>query len=334
MKKGEREEIEWINTWWSKANTNNRRGLLIGDSTIRQLRGSIEVLLINSYAVDLFASSFSIHDKRLVDCIDLMFNNNEYQYDFIILNYGGHHGFSRLCSESLEVYAAYQEEYEKLLKYLMEKCKKVVCMTGTSEVLDEDVNVIDQIREQEIIIRNRIVQEVAGQNAVDVFDLYSLMKKNRDVYSYHDRQHFNRSADYFISYHLVRFLLARKHITKQLIDRQCEKGRDRLINDWGFYKKCMIYGTGNAGIGLYWLLKWYDMENQISCFVVSSQITQEYVLSKPVISISSLTLEERKSNTLIIASDKYRDEMHKRAKEFEIKNVVFFNDIINGLSQK
>ena len=58
-KRKDRESIEWTNAWWADANTNNRRGILIGDSTTRQLRGKVEKLLKNFYAVDLFASSFS-----------------------------------------------------------------------------------------------------------------------------------------------------------------------------------------------------------------------------------------------------------------------------------
>lgn len=332
--KEEREAIEWTNTWWSEANTDNRRGLLIGDSTTRQLRGSIEVLLTNSYAVDLFAASFSIHDKRLSDWISLLFKDNEYQYDFIVLNYGGHHGFSRLCSGSLEEYEAYRENYTELLEYLLKRCEKVICVTGTSEVLDTEIGTIDQDIEQEIIVRNRIVREAADANCVDMFDLYSLMRDKMDVFTYVDRQHFNRSADYFISYHLVGFLLSRKCISEELINRQREKGRKKMIEDWGDDRKYMIYGAGSVGIGLYWILKWYGLDNNICCFVVSTQMTQESAFQKPVVSIAELSLEACETSVLIIASDQYRDEMYKKAVESGVKHIAFYSDIVNGLSRQ
>lgn len=331
MKKRERESIEWTNTWWSEADTDNKRGLLIGDSTTRQLRGSMEVLLTNLYAIDLFAASFSIHDKRIENYMDILFRDDEYKYDFIVLHYGGHHGFSRLCSENSGEYMAYMERYIGLLRSLTEKCEKVVCVTGTSEVMDTNVTMIDQRREHEIIARNQIVSDAARLDCIDVFDLYGLMKSNWGTYTYFDRQHFNRNSDYFISYNLIEFMRSRNIINQRLVEKQHLQGKNRLMEMWGTDKKYAIYGAGSKGIELYWILKWYDMEKSISCFTVSKETIERVFLQKPVVLISELGVAEREKYILIIASEQYRDEMFQTASAMGFLNVVFYSDVINLL---
>lgn len=331
MKKEEREPIEWTNTWWAEANTDHRRGLLIGDSTTRQLRGSMEALLTNLYAVDLFASSFSIHDKRLEDYIDMLLRRDEYEYDFIVLHYGGHHGFSRLCSESSKEYETYRKQYTALLKSLTAKCKKIVCVTGTSEVLDTDVDTIDLKIESEIIARNQIVSDVAHANCVEIFDLYSLMKKNGGRYSYFDRQHFNRDSDYFISYRLLEFMMSKHVLSVELVKKQHLQGRNRLAQMAGNDKQYIVYGAGWMASELYWTLKWYGMEAAIRCFAVSHKMKEETFLEKPVVLISQLDISERETCILVISSDQYREEMYQMASALKIRNVIFYRDMINKL---
>jgi len=329
VEKEKRESIEWTNTWWSEANTDNRRGLLIGDSTTRQLRSSMEALLTNLYAVDLFAASFSIHDRRLDDYIDIFFKGDEYKYDFAVLHYGGHHGFSRLCSESREEYLAYEEKYRKLLKRLKEKCKKVVCVTGTSEVLETDVNTIDQKTEREIIVRNQIVSNVACENGVAMFDLYKLMKSNKGLYTYYDRFHFNRDSDYFISCNLLEFVLSKNVISKELVKQQRMYFESVLMDLAGLNKEYMIYGAGAIGVKLYWVMRWYGMEDAIRCFVETHRKVKETISQKPVVLISELNINERENCTLIISSDRYSQEMYQMAFDMKIRNVIFYRDIIN-----
>lgn len=331
MKREERESVEWVNTWWSEANTDHRRGLLVGDSTTRQLRGSIEALLTNAYAVDLFASSFSIHDKRLEDYIDILFRGDEYKYEFIVLHYGGHHGFSRLCSESPEEYEAYLKKYTGLLRKLTAKCEKVVCVTGTSEVLDTNVDTIDLQAEREIIIRNQIVSAAAHANCVEIFDLYGLMKESGGRYTYFDRQHFNRNSDYYISYHLLKFMMSRGVISGEVVNEQHLQGRNRLMQMVGHDKQCIIYGAGFIGAELYWILKWYGLEEIVRCFAVSNSIEKEIFLQKPVVLISELDMDERENCVLIIASDKYKEEMYQTASAFKVCKVIFYRDVINRL---
>lgn len=331
MEKGEREPIEWTNTWWAEANTDCKRGLLIGDSTTRQLRGSIEILLRNLYAVDLFAASFSIHDSRLADHMELLFQGDEYQYDFIVLNYGGHHGFSRLCSADIKEYRCYQKQYQKLLRRLMRECPKVICVTGASEVLDTDVHTIDLNIEQEIVARNQIVHETARENGVAVFDLYALMAENRGVYAYTDRQHFKRDSDYFISYHMLEFMLTQNILCKELVNRQRLQDKNRLLERLGNDKACVIYGVGLRGSELYWRLQWYGLGEEISCFVVTDYIAKDHFFEKEIIRISELGTDARENSTLIIASDNYKDEMYQTAVRLQIKHIVFYDDILNSL---
>lgn len=50
-----REDVEWSNTWISKANLDFPRCLLIGDSVTRDIRSTLEKLVADWFAVDFLA---------------------------------------------------------------------------------------------------------------------------------------------------------------------------------------------------------------------------------------------------------------------------------------
>lgn len=323
MKISERENIEWVNNWRAEANVEIRRCLLIGDSTTRQLRSSIEFLLKDVYAVDLFAASFSIFDEQLFDNLKTFLKRNEYVYDVMVLHYGGQHGFSRRCIESKQTRKSYYKQYKKLTNYLHRKCEKIVIVTGTSQTLDEDMEVIDEIIEKEIIVRNEIIKDIARRYQYKVFDLYTLTKENRNDCKYFDRNHFTRDTDWFISYSLLTFMDDETIIDKKLLRIAIQKTRERMESFLiGGAKKYVIYGTGFFGKRLFWLLKWSGLEQNIKCFVVTKQENRQQLFGTPIIEIDDLPESVRMTDVLIISSEKYQCEMMQKAKEMKFRYVV------------
>jgi hypothetical protein len=330
MKLEEREKVEWTNTWISDANTHNRRGLLIGDSTTRQIRKSMENMLMGGYSVDLFASSFSVNDERLLYNINAFFYKNEYEYDFIILHYGGQHNFSKPCCERCENYNEYYTNYEKLVEYLQTKCDNIVIMTTTSRVLEDNLSVIDEKIENEILARNAIVKDVGNRRMCKIFDLNGLMKTKK--YSYTDSIHFSRDADGFMCYEIVCFLIREDVIHKKLMEAQIVKNKKKLLDMFADKTELMIYGIGNIGMQIYWLLKLNGIEQCIKCFVVTNKDVTENYDGKPIIGIYDVDSELRLKGVLITASSNYENALYENGINNGFKNIVSYKDIMKMLS--
>lgn len=332
MNKFERENIEWTNLWISDANTDKKRLMLIGDSTTRQIRGSVEILLNNIYSVDLFASSFAIYDEMLNNNIEMIFKSNDYKYDFIVLHYGGHHGFSRMCSCSEEYYVEYYKNYAKLVKFLLEKTKKVVLMTGTSEVMENNTGMIDTTLEDEIIVRNKIVVDIGQRYNCDVFDLYKLMKEKLNSFIYVDRQHFTREADICISYYLLNFIHSKHYIMEDsLVKLQCQINREKIWELCEKESEYFIYGAGYWGYIIYFILKWNGMEGNVNCIVVTGKDNKRKIDGKKVVSIYDINEKDRQNGVLIICSEKFEKEMECTAKELQFYHVLSYKDVLYTL---
>lgn len=322
-----RERIEWANSWWAEANMESPRILLIGDSTTRQFRGSMEMLMKNAFAIDLFAASFSVYDHKLHDNMECFFGEDEYRYDVIVLHYGVHHGLFKLCRESLENYNLYMEQYRRLVQYLYRKCNKIVIVTGTSEVMDQDLNQIDTEWEKEVIKRNSIAISVAQLCKCKVFDLYTLMKENQGIYKHCDRQHFSREADYFISYQLSTFMLNEKIIDRDFASGIFSENRKRIEKYLGAEKRYLIYGAGYFAQELYWILKQFGLEKNIECFVVSNQKNTEELFGISVKLIDSLSECTREEDVIIISSQKFEEQMKHTAVELNFKHIRFSREV-------
>ena len=84
-----REEIEWSNLWWDKANQKtNRRYLLVGDSTMRMVRSTFAK--ITNSPVDMIGSSSDVDDILFISLVDAFFSTNQYKYDAIFVQLGHH----------------------------------------------------------------------------------------------------------------------------------------------------------------------------------------------------------------------------------------------------
>jgi hypothetical protein len=184
-----REQIEWLNYWIEDADMEDKkRVLLIGDSVARDYRKPLNRMLENEgYVVDLLAMSFSIFDKKFIEEIEHFFNTIgcQYQYQYILCNFGCHHGYSVKCKSSVNLQMNYYHKLEKIYEVLKNVCENVISISGSPE----NVN-IDEANNEEIEIRNHILQLFSLEFNYKFVDLYSKLKikdlKMKDKFHYLD----------------------------------------------------------------------------------------------------------------------------------------------------
>lgn len=181
-----RESIEWSNAWWEQANDLScKRILMVGDSVTRGIRPRLHEIVTPEYVVDLFASSFQITDSLLEKEINFHFSVREYLCDKVIIQQGGQHGFDRRCSDDKEYYKSFKNHYLKLISRIEEFCDKIIFLSATATVMKEDLTHLDEERNEEIIVRNEIVQEVADMRRGEYIDIYNMTKTCRHVDEIH-----------------------------------------------------------------------------------------------------------------------------------------------------
>lgn len=100
--------------------------MLIGDSSIRQIRSSLEWLASEEFVVDLFASSLLLDDYKLLDYLKVFFGRDEYHYETIIVRSWGRHGLERRCSESEQVEQKWRNSFAELISFLGGEVNKLL----------------------------------------------------------------------------------------------------------------------------------------------------------------------------------------------------------------
>ena len=122
----EREDIEWSNFWWDRANEHpDHRILLMGDSTARMVRSTLAEM--TGKPVDLFATSSALHDSLFVNQMDCFFKSKEYTYDVIFIQFGHHAelGFGGGFYKD-EDWMVFESEFRDFLKFLSERTQRIV----------------------------------------------------------------------------------------------------------------------------------------------------------------------------------------------------------------
>lgn len=117
----DKENTEWCNFWYDKANTkSDRRILFVGDSVARQVRRTMSEM--TGCPVDLFATSAALRDKMFWDQWNCFFRNGLYQYDAIFIWVGNH---SRMSEDGKSLYR--EPDYERFkmdFRTLVRKCEE------------------------------------------------------------------------------------------------------------------------------------------------------------------------------------------------------------------
>lgn len=188
-----REEIEWVNFWYSKANKKcEKKVLLIGDSTSRMIRSQLEREL--SIPVDLFGTSCGLHDVMFADQIDAFFANNTGIYTCIIVQIGNH---SRINEEGRGYtqadYKTFQNDYLALISYLRQFGSSIVVETIFECVQEKNIfqrilcflrllkEKPDEIINSNTIQKNDIIKKIAKAEGLALCDVNQFAKDHKFI---------------------------------------------------------------------------------------------------------------------------------------------------------
>lgn len=126
-----RESIEWTNTWISDADqrrNQSKRYLLIGDSTSRMVRSTLE--RVAGCPVDMIGTSSALYDELFVKLIDGFFKDNLYHYDIAFVQLG-HHGLRPVGggvygTYLLNDYEDFEYDMRMFLSYLSQHTDRII----------------------------------------------------------------------------------------------------------------------------------------------------------------------------------------------------------------
>jgi hypothetical protein len=197
-----REQFEWTNIWCNNANDLILpRVLLIGDSiacgyspiVIKQLQGKANV--------DRLGTSRSINDPVLIKETTLMLEDCNY----IAVHFNnGLHGWHL----DDEPYAKYLRQYTQLLQKLSNGAKLIWASTTPITVQDDTQN-IDLEKNNKVLRRNALAEEIMQEYHIPISDLYQLVLNKaelRGADGYHYNADGQRVQGEAISELLLQFL--------------------------------------------------------------------------------------------------------------------------------
>lgn len=308
----ERESVEWVNYWWEKANiTKIKRWILLGDSVARQFRRKIQENVPDK-AVDFWGVSLQLDDKRFKKELENFFNS-EYKYELAIITWGGHHGLNRTIEEENK-YLEWYKKYEELLLIVKAKCKDVVIVAATHEVLQENLQTYDEKRNSEIKRRNKVSEELAVKYNLKYIDLFNYMYEQRYIYPHIDHVHFTRDADEIMARFIIDGINSGIETRAYVNYRQSVNSIRELENIINDSKEIVLYGAGNIGKEFAQYIN--SRGKKILCFIVSDNetIAKHYSLGYKVYHFSEM--EHRFNDCNIIVTmmiDHVREIMNKKA---------------------
>lgn len=220
----QREFIEWTNGWREDANCpKKRRWLIIGDSVAREWRGRLQEMVSSvNISIDFFATSLQLEDPAFFKELMHFISFDEYRYEFIFVNWGGHHGLSRSCAENEQIYFSYKTHYENMVNYLREtallkeKFARIIIISSTPVVLANDTDKFDNVKNKEIFTRNKIAYELATQHNFLYIDHFGFVFNNRKNFPYADGFHFKyREESIMLAGIILNVLIQNKIITEK-----------------------------------------------------------------------------------------------------------------------
>lgn len=182
------EYAEWANFWFEDApNQTADRIMLIGDSITNGYRRIVqEKFKSDGYLIDMAIGSRGVDNPSLYAEIEYAIGStNSYKYKLIHFNNGLH-------AKHLTA-----DEYEKGLRYCINLIKKL--QPEAIMVLATSTSISDDIQNDFVKERNKIVKQLAAEFDLIVNDLFNAVYKNPD-FPQSDGVHFkpegcNRIAD-------------------------------------------------------------------------------------------------------------------------------------------
>ena len=308
---GNREKIEWINYWIEDANQEKNRICLIGDSVTRQYRAIMNNMLKSDkgekWAVDLLALSYSMLDSQLIEETRHFFEYIGYQYKYIVLHIGTHHGFWIHCKTDDAFFREYQECLVALCKLLSNYCTDIITVAGTPENGIQGINY-----NEEILARNCILQKVAINQGYPFLDLFEIMKKEN--YKYVDHVHYQQSAQEYIANRIIEVIFKEK---RNEILNMVNTVRD-LQNMIANFSTIYIYGNGEKGRDVEQYLK---LENEVfGGYIVSEHY---YTGQEKTYQLEDIIVNDKV--VIIVTSGDY--EIFKKLESYNMNYISLSNDI-------
>ena len=197
-----REDIEWSNFWYDRANGEDaRRILLVGDSTSRMVRSRLAKEL--NEPVDLLGTSSGLHDSLFCSQVDAFFECGR-RYDAVFIQLGNH---SRVNDDGetyqTEDYDRFGRDLRALITFLQQYSDRIIletvffCVKPLGKIsswiertfrikLEEyDENINSNSRQKNLMIR-----QVAQELGVELLDVNATMMNSNCMRI--DHIHFER----------------------------------------------------------------------------------------------------------------------------------------------
>lgn len=197
-----REQFEWTNIWCNNANDLTLpRVLLIGDSIACGYSPIVIKQLQDKANVDRLGTSRSINDPVLIKETTLMLEDCHY----IAVHFNnGLHGWHL----GDEPYAKYLRQYTQLLQKLSNGAKLIWAST-TPITVQGDIQTIDLEKNNKVLRRNALAEEIMHEYHIPISDLYQLVLNKAELRSadgYHYSADGQRVQGEAISELLLQFL--------------------------------------------------------------------------------------------------------------------------------
>lgn len=221
-KKAAREKIEWANFWYSQANNaslpeaKEKRILLVGDSTVRMVRSSLERRL--NIPVDMIGTSSGLHDILFVKQFNAFFSSpcyNNYSAIFVQL---GHHSIANDegCTYLDQDYIRFRKDYVGMLSFLRQFSSNIIllsCFLNVTPISEKTNGLkkipiflwrkifgekIDYSWSSVVEKKNKIVEEIAKEQGLKFCDIDGIIRAQCQgllpKYIHRDHIHYENKA--------------------------------------------------------------------------------------------------------------------------------------------
>ena len=164
------EKYEWDNIWWENTEAVDMpRVLYIGDSISCATRGRATAAANHELLFDGLGTSKAVDHPCFVETIRLFAKQQGSRVAVLFNN--GLHGWH------LDDTAAYRDSYETILQFLLEEFGSTpVFLVLTTAVSNPE-------RNARVIVRNKVVMELADAYNLPVIDLYTITDEHRVLIS-------------------------------------------------------------------------------------------------------------------------------------------------------
>ena len=164
------ETYEWDNVWWEQTNKfDTPRVLYIGDSISCGTRRKATELSQGQFLFDGFGTSKAVDNPYLTSSIRIFAEQQRNRCAVLFNN--GLHGWH------LQDETEYKQYYEKMIRFLLDEFKDTpLLLVLTTHVANAD-------RDARVVVRNRVVSELALKYGLSTVDLYAITNSQNDLFT-------------------------------------------------------------------------------------------------------------------------------------------------------